>query len=67
MCFSVVWQTYLSWLNRAAEEAAEREKVNGFRVEPFKTMESDRDFEKEAERAVKTEVQKIEKAVKAKQ
>jgi hypothetical protein len=66
-CFSVVWQTYLSWLNRAAEEAAEREKVNGFRVEPFKTMESDRDFEKEAERAVKTEVKKIEKAVKAKQ
>lgn len=54
--FAVIWQTYLSWLNRAAEEASENEKGRKVKV-------ADRSFEREAEGVVKMEVEKVEKAV----
>ncbi|CZT14038.1 related to glomerulosclerosis protein Mpv17 [Ramularia collo-cygni] len=58
--FAVIWQTYLSWLNRAAEEAAEREKG-------FKGVQADSRFEREAKEVVKMEAKKVAKVVKGKQ
>lgn len=54
-CFAVVWQTYLSWLNRAAEEASEMERGT-------KAID-DRRFETEAREVVKMEARKVEEAV----
>lgn len=59
-CCAVFWQTYLSWLNRAAEEASEKE--NG-----FKPIDADKVFEREVKEVVNTEVEKVEKVVKRKQ
>lgn len=74
-CFAVVWQTYLSWLNRAAEEASEmerggkgrsfeRETKEVVKMEARKVEEVVREDVKKVEKVVKKDVKKIEKAVK---
>lgn len=56
-----MWQTYLSWLNRTAEDAESRARLG------LQAVGGERDFEREVEQSVETEVRNVRKALKGKE